>query len=718
MKTMVALYITIAVGVAVGACGGNGGSCPDTNTNENDNVGNDDSAVTGDEDDAELVSQDVLLTVEAGARFTGSFAFRNTGLSQWSESGEYPVRLGFLGLEDTTVFGTDNRILLPAGTVVRPGDSHTFDATFIAPAAPGQYIMQWRLVRELVHWFGEPTGELTIEVTAPQVPARETLGRGVVALPRDGSAYVSWRLLPEDAPGAQHGVVSSGARFNLYRATSAAGTYTLVNAAPLAATSHHDTTAEGGTTYLYKVAAVDLQDNEGWLSEAARVVAGATDNHLRIDTLQSPSVAKVVAGDLDGDHAFDLIVVSPEVSEGSGGEYWLEAVFWRDGVFTPDWYRRTEIDPPSMRGASHEMPVAVWDLDGDGLAEVITRVRVGGVESLVLLDGLTGAVKQSTPWPDLPGGGLNDQGRNYLVIAYLDGEHPFVVLQRGLYSTQRVVAFDAALTLVRDVSFSGTSLGTHGLPAADIDGDGRDEILMCGKTLAFGDGGGSGLEWEDRWAGNPQAPLPSHHDCCFPADIRPDVAGLETFMGVEGHHRTAFVTDADGNALWTVTGQYGSGWERGWCADLDRSLPGLECYSYDLDEQADPEVWLAYVFDAFGNDITGSFAYFSGSRSDNHAARAWAMDWFEGEGEKELYVFTNAPGVSGGGWYTAWMGDLLGDSREEAIVYGGGVIRIFVNTEPKDTMYLTPLSEPNYRATMARTGVGYNSNYMPSLPGL
>ena len=412
-----------------------------------------------------------------------------------------------------------------------------------------------------------------------------------------------------------------------------------------------------------------------------------------------------------------MVALSPSVSEGSGAEFWLEAVFWNEGRFEPGWYQRTQINPPSQRGASHEMPVALWDMDGDGKAEVVTRMRVADTESLVLLDGITGEVKLHTPWPDLPGSSANDRGRNYMVIAHLDGVAPYVVLQRGLYGVQRLVAWDAELNLVRDGYWSGGSLGTHGLPAADIDGDGRDEIVMCGKALAFGDGGATGTEWEDRWATNPGAPLLAHHDSCFPADIRPDVEGLETFMGVEGRHRTAFTADAEGNALWTLNGQYQSGWERGWCAELDLTRAGLECFSYDLDERAEPEFWKAYVFDAQGNDITGSFGYFGGSRSDNHAARAWPTDWHEGEGLKEIYSFTGAPGVAGGSWYSAWMGDVLGDSREEAIVHSAGMIRIYVNTEPKSTMYLTPLAETNYRAIVSRTGVGYNSNYMPSLPG-
>lgn len=714
MKNLNALVVVVVVLMGTPACGDDSGSCPDNNTN---NIDDSDAEVPAFDDDAVFLSQVVPAQVEAGGLFVVSFSFENSGTTDWSTSGEFPVQLGYYDLAPNTVFGTGNRLPLPDGVSVEPGETVVFDATFMAPAEPGLYAMQWRLVRELVHWFGQLSPEAVVEVVLPDTPARETLGRGLVALPRGDSVYLSWRLLPTDAPAATHGELVTDARFNLYRAGAVAGPYALVGGAPLTVTSYHDATAAAGNTYYYKVAAVDGLGTEGALSLEARATAGPDENLLRVDTLQSPSVAKVVAGDLNGDGALDLMVLSPEVSEGASGEFWLEAVLWRQGAFAPDWYQRTEIDPPSQRGASHEMPVAVWDLDGDGQAEVITRMRVGGVESLVVLEGTTGAVLHSTPWPDLPGGAPNDQGRNYLVVAYLDGESPYVVLQRGLYGTQRVVAYDRQLTLVRDASFSGSSLGTHGLPAADLDGDGSDEIVMCGKALAFGDGGAGGLEWEDRWAANPNAPLPAHHDGCFPADIRPDLPGLETFMGVEGHHRTAFVADRDGNALWTVNGEYGSGWERGWCAELDLGHPGLECYSYDLDESANPEVWKAYIFDALGNDITPSFAYFSGSRSDNHAARAWAVDWVEGDGVKELYAFTNAPGAAGGGWYTAWMGDVLGDSREEAVVYGGGQIRIFFNMAPKDSMYVTPLADWGYRATMGRTGVGYNSNYMPSLPG-
>jgi rhamnogalacturonan endolyase len=576
--------------------------------------------------------------------------------------------------------------------------------------------MQGQPARGTAGRFGEPSVSVGIDVVEPP-PVRPVLGRGLVALPDEAGVYLSWRLLPEDAPDALHGVPVTGPRYRLYRGDTPDGPFGAVTPEPIAATCHLDATVAAGVTVYYRVAPVSAGGAEGVASTTARATAGSRRNHLRIESLASESIAKVVAGDLDGDQALDLVVVSPAVSEGSGGEFRLQAVLWREGAPSPAWFADTGIDPPSRRGASHEMPVALADMDGDGGDEIVTRMRVEGVESLVLLDGTTGDVERHAPWPDLPDGGLNDLGRNYLVVASLDGVHPYVVIQRGLYGLQRLVAYDAELRIVRDASFSGSSLGTHGLPAGDIDGDGAAEILMCGRAFGFGDGGADGTAWEDRWSANPAAPVPAHHDACFPADIRPDLAGLETFMGVEGSHRRAFLVGRDGDALWSVTGEYPSGWERGWCAELDRDRPGLECYAYDLDERSDPEVWRACVFDARGADITPSFPYFSGGRTDDHAAQAWPMDWDEGEGIDEIYAFTGAPGVTGGSWYSAWMGDILGDSREEAVVYNTATIRIFVNNELKDSMYLAPMSDAVYRAVVARAGVGYNSNYMPTLPG-
>ncbi len=174
-------------------------------------------------DDAVFVEQDVPTAVEAGASFVGTFTFRNSGTEDWSESATSPVRLGFPDLTGDTEFGTPPRMVLQPGEIVRTGESTTFTETFVAPSTPGTYTMRWQMVRELVHWFGEVSDDVAIEVKAPEVTGRETLGRGVVALPRDSGVYVSWRLLPQDAPGATYGTPFTEARFNVYRSTSIGG---------------------------------------------------------------------------------------------------------------------------------------------------------------------------------------------------------------------------------------------------------------------------------------------------------------------------------------------------------------------------------------------------------------------------------------------------------------------------------------------------------------
>jgi fibronectin type 3 domain-containing protein len=56
------------------------------------------------------------------------------------------------------------------------------------------------------------------------------------------------------------------AGYNLYRATAAGGPYTKINASLITATSYTDSPLTNGTTYYFKVSAVDTSDNESALS--------------------------------------------------------------------------------------------------------------------------------------------------------------------------------------------------------------------------------------------------------------------------------------------------------------------------------------------------------------------------------------------------------------------------------------------------------------------
>ena len=101
-------------------------------------------------------------------------------------------------------------------------------------------------------------------------------------------------------------------------------------------------------------------------------------------------------------------------------------------------------------------PMVVWDLDGDGRAEVILKTNKSADplnhdgERITVLDGMSGKIKKEAKWPSLKGLGsdYNNDSRNYLAIAHLDGKDPYVIAVRGLYKAQRMWALDKNLRRV------------------------------------------------------------------------------------------------------------------------------------------------------------------------------------------------------------------------------------------------------------------------------
>ncbi len=128
-----------------------------------DDAGDDDAAHDDDDlvDDAAFVDQEVPATVTSGQPFEARFTLRNTGTTTWTSGEEY--RLGSQAPKDSQTWGT-GRIELEQDVEVGPGDDTTFVAALTAPGEPGTATMQWRMVREHVTWFGQPTDPAEVEI--------------------------------------------------------------------------------------------------------------------------------------------------------------------------------------------------------------------------------------------------------------------------------------------------------------------------------------------------------------------------------------------------------------------------------------------------------------------------------------------------------------------------------------------------------------------------
>jgi rhamnogalacturonan endolyase len=118
--------------------------------------------------------------------------------------------------------------------------------------------------------------------------------------------------------------------------------------------------------------------------------------------------------------------------------------------------------------------------------------------------------------------------RNLIGLAYLDGSRPSLLVMRGTYTRMRIDAYnyrDGKLDKVW--SWDGDaenprirSQGAHTSLVFDVDGDGRDEMILGSVCL---DDSGKCL-WNMEMG---------HPDWLYLADVDPARAGLELAYGFE-----------------------------------------------------------------------------------------------------------------------------------------------------------------------------------------
>jgi rhamnogalacturonan endolyase len=538
----------------------------------------------------------------------------------------------------------------------------------------------------------------------------EKLDRGLVVLPKNSaprySVYVGWRLLASDPPDVC---------FNVYRAEKPRGPYRRLNQAPIAdSTNFLDTTAEPGRQYSYKISAVIQNKERGFTKPVTIDPSRCGDSFIRIPLKEKVVCQKVAVADLDGDGAYDYVVKYPNFNtdpyqapgywKRSEDTYKIEA-YRSDGTFL--W--RYDMGWAIEEGIWYS-PIVVFDLDGDGRAEVYTKAGEGdprdpdgrvtsGPEYLIELDGLTGKVRHRVDWPSRDGfKEYNYYCRNLLGIAYLDGKRPYLIVVRGTYGLMKVVAYGAGLQPLWRWESTGPyekygGQGMHGLHAADIDGDGCDEVILGGSVL---DHDGKPL-WQ---LGH------GHPDVCYVADVDPSNPGFEIFYGFEPRHpkggAICLVDARSGKVLWSCPDPTKHVHGQGLVAKLDASRPGLQCYAA---EQDGSKSWL---FDVKGNLISGQ---------NLGGCSPKAAYWNE-DALRELIIGKHistygGPSIQELEGNIIGIADCLGDWREEIITSVEGELRIYTTTIPARTRRVCLMQDRLYRNDVAVQSMGYF--YIPQL---
>ncbi|MGY1452172.1 rhamnogalacturonan lyase [Streptomyces sp. SS8] len=381
-----------------------------------------------------------------------------------------------------------------------------------------------------------------------------------------------------------------------------------------------------------------------------------------------------------------------------------------------------------------------------------------GPEYLTVFDGATGRELQTVRYePGRHDDGLmwgdyamsriepgNRVDRFLAGVAYLDGERPSAVFARGYYTRAAVAAYrwdgrrlkrqwlaDSGWTPMSnpfDDSPHGvdgtdpeygslTTQGFHSLSAADVDGDGRQEIVYGAATL---DDDGS-LLYSSFAEGPPQSAVPGrsvrlgHGDAMHVADIDPDRPGLEIHTVHEGGrwapYGHALRDAATGEVLYGTYTGVDTG--RGMVGDIDPGRPGLETWgSHGVG------LWSADG-ERLGDATPGT----------NMSIR-WAADMttqtVDGSGENTPVIrdwrrgtLLTAEGTrtnNGTKGNPSLVADVLGDWREELLVRtaDSSAIRLYTGTEVTDRKLYTLMHDTQYRVEVARQQTTYNQPAYPS----
>jgi len=368
--------------------------------------------------------------------------------------------------------------------------------------------------------------------------------------------------------------------------------------------------------------------------------------------------------------------------------------------------------------------------DGSLVAPLQGRI-LKGPEFLTVFDGLSGKALASEPyWPgrdprtDAPsaeqlmetwGDGYGNRADRFLAgTAYLDGQRPSIIMARGYYGRSTVAAWDWRNgKLTRRWTFDSAApgneafggQGNHQLSVADVDGDGKDEIVYGSMAL---DDNGKGL-----WSAGLK-----HGDAMAVSDLDPARPGLEKFGAHEevkhnGGIGAAMLDARTGKVLWSTPADKDTG--RGVAADIDPRFPGAEAWASNND----------VLYTAQGKPIEGVkhpremsfFVWWDGDELremfDKNRITKW--DWMAGK-STNLLEASGAQHTTGTKNVPVLSGDLFGDWREEVVWHTPDekFLRIYTTPYPTARRLVTLMHDAQYRAAIAWQNTAYNQPPYPS----